>query len=49
VLDIQDMASDELMKHVPFLRESVSPACPATSICPGLSWVVPVWAWSCMP
>src|SRR5215213_3182901 len=27
VLDIQDMASDELMKHAPFLRESVSPAC----------------------
>jgi hypothetical protein len=27
VLDIQDMASDELIKHAPFLLESVSPAC----------------------
>jgi len=27
VLDIQDMASDELMKHAPFLLESDSPAC----------------------
>jgi hypothetical protein len=27
VLDIQDMASDELMKHAPFLLESDSPVC----------------------